>query len=378
MIMALPATKDTYTKFSDQLAEKGGEWGKVLPAHIPAERFARVVMTAVQRDPDLLFADRASLFTACLIAAQDGLLPDKREGALVVFNTKVKRDGREEWIKQVQWMPMIGGLLKKIRNSGQLKSIGATVVYEGDRFRHWIDNDGEHIEYESGEQQNRQVIRRVFAMAKLKDNTIVVEILTPDDVEKIRRVSKSRDKGPWVDWWEEMAKKSAIRRLAKRLPLSTDLDDLIRRDDHLYDFEGASDRARLPAGAPRSLAARMDALALGNDATPHDPDTGEITAGAPPAESSPAALSPVAEAGSDDLPATGGFSSDDDDDGFPGDRPMPAAATDAPEGKGRKAYREGLGLRAMPPEFNDEGREVDAAAWKKGWREERDRAAGAS
>ena len=77
-------------------------------------------------------------------------------------------------------------------------------------------------------------------MAKLKDGSIEVEVLKPADIEKIRGVSRSKDKGPWVDWWEEMAKKSSIRRLSKRLPLNTDLDDLIRRDDSLY---GRSERA---------------------------------------------------------------------------------------------------------------------------------------
>lgn len=242
-----------------QFEERGGEFKAALPAHIPVERFMRVVMTAVQRNPDLLHADRITLFNSALQAASDGLLPDGREGALVIYKTKVNRNGREEWIKAVQWMPMVAGLLKKIRNSGELSSIVARVVYAGDKFRNWIDDDGEHIEYEAGENQDRNVVRCVFAMAKLKDGAIEVEPLTPADIEKIRSVSRSKDKGPWVDWWDEMAKKSAIRRLAKRLPISTDLDDLIRRDDALYDFEGA--RAEAAQQIPRGLSARLDLIA---------------------------------------------------------------------------------------------------------------------
>lgn len=269
---------------NDQLRAREGEFAAALPPHIPVARFMRVVMTAIQRNPDLANADRTTLFNSALMAAQDGLLPDQREGALVIYNTKVKRNGSDVWIKAVQWMPMIAGILKKVRNSGELSSIIARVVYAGDKFRNWIDDEGEHIEYEPGENADLNIVRCAFAMAKLKDGSIEVEVLRPADIEKIRAVSKSKDKGPWVDWWEEMAKKSAIRRLAKRLPVSTDLDDVVRRDNDLYDFETAGDASVKPAlrGAAATLAA-IEARAQPSPALQdpahdlsHDPETGEI------------------------------------------------------------------------------------------------------
>lgn len=264
------AQRDAVEQFKVQITNRESDFKMALPAHIPVERFVRVVMTAVIGNRDLLQADRISLFESAMKAAQDGLLPDGREGALVIYNTKIKENGREIWIKKVQWMPMIAGILKKVRNSGELSTVVARVVYAGDKFRNWIDDNGEHIEYEAGENQDRNIVRRVFAMAKLKDGSIEVEPLTPDDIDKIRNASKSKDKGPWVDWWEEMAKKSALRRLAKRLPVSTDLDDLIRRDDALYDFDSARDDARNDTPRPKTLVGRLDALAGA------DPDTGEI------------------------------------------------------------------------------------------------------
>ena len=79
-----------------------------LPTQITAEKFVRTTMTAVQMNPALLQGDRRSLLGACMKAAQDGLMLDGREAALVVFGQKV------------QYMPMIGGILKKLRNSGDL------------------------------------------------------------------------------------------------------------------------------------------------------------------------------------------------------------------------------------------------------------------
>lgn len=262
--------------FRQQVEARQNEFAAALPAHIPAERFVRVILTAVNKNPALLFADRASLFSSAMMAAADGLLCDGREAALVIYRTKKKDDqGNERWIDAVQYMPMVAGILKKVRNSGELSTIVAKVVYGGDHFRNWIDDQGEHLEYEAGEDQNRDVVRNAFAMAKLKDGAVEVEVLKPADIEKIRSVSRAKDKGPWVDWWEEMAKKSAIRRLSKRLPLNTDLDDLIRRDDSLYDFDGAREDAQ--AAVPRSLAGKLDALA-GSPSIVHDIDreTGEV------------------------------------------------------------------------------------------------------
>src|SRR5690349_16891229 len=175
-----------------QIDQRETEFARALPAHIPVERFMRVIMTAVQNEPDLLTADRQSFMTACMRAAQDGLLPDKRDGAIVTFNTKVKRDGKEVWVKMAQWMPMIFGILKKVRNSGKLATITARVVYGGDHFRYWVDDDGEHVDFEPSDAPDKRIVRRVFAMAKTTDGELYVEPLTADDIEKIRSVSRAK------------------------------------------------------------------------------------------------------------------------------------------------------------------------------------------
>lgn len=239
----VPATvenKHPLAKLREQLTARVSDLRTALPPHITPERFISVVLTAVQNNADLLAADRQSLWNSCMRAAQDGLLPDGREGAIVIYNSKIKVNGQDKWIKKAQWMPMVFGILKKIRNSGQLAMITARVVYGGDRYRYWIDDHGEHVEYEPAEQQDRSVVRTVFAAAKTKDGELLVEVLAPADIERIRGASRSKDKGPWVNWWDQMAIKSAIRRLSKRLPMSSDLDDLVRRDDDLYELNPAS------------------------------------------------------------------------------------------------------------------------------------------
>jgi hypothetical protein len=97
-----------------------------LPAHITPDKFQRTVLTAVAQNPDLLKADRQSLILACYKAAQDALLPDGREAALVTFNTRKKIDGQWKTMKQVQYMPMVYGLRKKILQSGDVVASRST------------------------------------------------------------------------------------------------------------------------------------------------------------------------------------------------------------------------------------------------------------
>ena len=118
-----------------QLTRMGGEFKMALPNHISPDKFQRTVMTAVQQNPDLMEADRRTLLMAATKCATDGLLPDGREAAFVIFNTKVKiKGGGEEWIKMVQYMPMIAGVLKRVRNGGVVSSLQAHVIYSNDHF----------------------------------------------------------------------------------------------------------------------------------------------------------------------------------------------------------------------------------------------------
>lgn len=112
--------RNTLTKMAPQFKMS-------LPAHIPVEKFLRVAQTAITMNPNLLKADRQSLFAACILLSQQGLMADGKEAALVPFGDKVTA------------MPMLAGLLKKARQSGEIASIFSEIVYECDRFKYWID-----------------------------------------------------------------------------------------------------------------------------------------------------------------------------------------------------------------------------------------------
>jgi recombination protein RecT len=211
------------------------EFKAALPAHVSEEKFRRVAMTAIQNSPDLQSpeTDKRSLFGALVRLAQDGLLPDGREAALVIFNTKNRATGG--WEKKVQAMPMIAGVLKKIRQSGEVAKVSAQVVYDADHFlvKYGFDEDVEHIPPPLDKPRGKPI--GAYATAVLKDGSQLLEVMSLDEINKVRNVSRSKDKGPWVDWFEEMARKTVMRRLSKRLPMSTDLEeDVFQRDETMH------------------------------------------------------------------------------------------------------------------------------------------------
>lgn len=229
-----------------------------LPAHIPVERFARVVMTAIQNNPKLLNCTRQSLFNACMRAAQDGLLPDGRDGAIVPYGEN--EDGQRK-PDNAQWMPMIGGIRKKARNSGEIATWEAHVVCKNDDFAYEL-GDESFIRHRPA-LDDRGPITAAYSIAKLKDGSISREIMSIKEIEGVKSKSKAK-KGPWNDaiFFPEMCRKVVARRHAKVLPMSSDLDDLIRRDDDLYDLPGAREEAQeRTGGRPQSLGAALDNLA---------------------------------------------------------------------------------------------------------------------
>lgn len=217
--MATQANANPVAVIRQNLAQMAPELEAALPKHVTVEKFSRVAMTAIQGNPQLQNSDRRSLFGAIVRLAQDGLLPDGREAAIVLFGNKA------------QAMPMIAGVLKKIRQSGEVAKVSAQVVYERDHFlvRYGFDEDVEHNPPPLNESRGEPI--GAYATAILKDGSRLLEVMSLEEIEKVRAVSRAARNGPWVSWWSEMARKTVMRRLSKRLPMSTDLeDDVFRRD----------------------------------------------------------------------------------------------------------------------------------------------------
>jgi len=217
-----------------QLTAMTPQFAAALPKHVSPERFVRVLMTAVQTTPALLNADRRTLFASAMKASQMGLLPDGREGAIVTFKD------------QCQFMPMVAGVMKMVRNSGEISTWSVQAVYENDNFDFCL-GDEEHITHKPA-LSNRGKLIAVYSIVSMKDGEKSREVMSVEDVNGIRGRSRSGNSGPWVTDFAEMAKKTVVRRHAKRLPLSTDIDGAIREDDEM--FMPPAETQQEPAEAP--------------------------------------------------------------------------------------------------------------------------------
>lgn len=231
-----------------------------LPSHVPVERFVRTTLTAIQTNPQLMQADRRTLFAAATKAAQMGLMPDGREGAIVTFKD------------QAQWMPMVAGIMKLVRNSGEISTWSVQAVYENDQFDFCLGDD-EHITHKPTLASRGKMIA-VYSIVTMKDGEKSREVMSVEDVEAIRRRSRSGQSGPWVTDFAEMAKKTVVRRHAKRLPLSTDIDGVIREDDELFmppATETAPAQQEAPEPAAEPAAKRPSRLQRVAEAAPSEP-----------------------------------------------------------------------------------------------------------
>ena len=327
----------------EQLESRLEEFKAALPSHISPQRFQRTALTAIQLNPELAVADRRTLLNSLLRCASDGLLPDGRESALVIFNDNNPKS--RTFRKQVVvYMPMVAGLLTRFRNSGQFKSIGAEVVREGEDFKFWIDEKGEHLHHEPGDGTGKIV--KVYARAETKDGGTMIRVMSAADVEKRRAVSRAKDGPMWRDWWDEAAIKTVLRNLHKRLPSSSDdLDRLVQRDAELY----GPGPLELPDARGERVTGVLSALDAFGDR-------------APAADDEQTADQPQEAAQQQDGEAHGEETQNAGQTGEAEKSPVEVARA-----RGVQARRDGLQRKALPTEYRTAERTAEAIAWREGW-----------
>lgn len=214
------------------LNQMGAQFQAVLPSKAHVDRFIRVVMTAVQSNPDLIDpeTDRQSFYAACMKCAQEGLLPDGKQAVLKIYNTNVGTKAAPRWKKLVAYEPMTDGMLMKLRNSGEV--VGAPrvhVVYQNDQFDYEL-GDNERIMHKPKLGDRGKVVA-AYSIVTLKSGETSREVMGVDEIENIRKRSKTPESGPWASDYGEMCRKTVFKRHCKRLPRSTDLDNMIRSDN---------------------------------------------------------------------------------------------------------------------------------------------------
>ena len=191
-----------------------------LPKTLTPERLTRVVMTECRKTPALLKTSRESFLGAVLQCAQLGIEPGSALGHayLIPYGNTCNL--------------IIGyrGMIDLARRSGQIVSLHAYCVHAKDDFHYEL---GLHpdIHHVPSAEADRGPVTYVYAVAQLQGGGVQFEVMSRAEVEAIRSSSKAGRSGPWVSHWDEMAKKTVIRRLFKLLPVSIEIARAVETDE---------------------------------------------------------------------------------------------------------------------------------------------------
>jgi recombination protein RecT len=190
---------------------------KVLPKHLTPDRMTRVALTAIIKTPKLMDCTQESLLQALMLCSQAGLEPDGRLAHLIPYGNVV----------QVIF-DYKGLVTLALRNGAE--AVYADKVCEADTFTAEVLNGKKQIHHSVNYKQARGDAYCYYAVMQ-RNGIVDFEVMTKEEVDSIRGRSKAASSGPWVSDYDEMAKKTALRRMSKRWDLLPEIRDVINADD---------------------------------------------------------------------------------------------------------------------------------------------------
>lgn len=214
-----------------------GEIKKALPSVITPERFTRIVLSAISVNPKLGSCTPQSFLGAMMTSAQLGLEVNTPLGQAYVLPYSNKG------VLEAQFQLGYKGLIDLAYRSGEVEVIQAHVVYENDEFTCEYGLDPKLTHKPADRDRGNPV--KVYAVFKTKSGGFGFEVMSMDDVRRhAEKYSKAYGSGfsPWKTSFEEMAKKTVLKRVLKYAPLKSDFvraavqDEVIKKDisDDMY------------------------------------------------------------------------------------------------------------------------------------------------
>lgn len=210
-----PRGEDPVLTIRRYLKSMEREIAQALPRHLTAERLIRMALTLIRYNPKLLECSIQSLLGAIMLAAQLGLEPGPLGHCYFVpfWN---KKTGSFE----VQFIVGYKGYLDLAWRSGRLLSIAVREVCQNDKFQFRFGLNDVLIHEPALE--NRGEPTRWYLVAQFKDGGYHIDVVGKQEVEERRARSRAANDGPWVTDYNEMAKKTVIRKNSRYLPLSAE------------------------------------------------------------------------------------------------------------------------------------------------------------
>ncbi len=221
-------------KFKEQIA-------LALPRHISPDRFARVALTALTRTPKLMDCTRESLLKCLMDCSALGLEPDGRHAHLIPYG--------KDCTLICDWK----GLVALARRSGKVALWGREVGKEADTFG-W---DNGIVSRGINWRGDRGKAQCYYSHVRSNDGTDDYEVMTMEEVKAIQKRSRAGSSGPWVTDFDEMARKTVLRRHSKRITLSPEFADALERDDDRIVERHVTGRT-IPANVPALSPAKKE------------------------------------------------------------------------------------------------------------------------
>jgi recombination protein RecT len=205
---------------------KREDFGMVLPAHLKIETELRKITAMIARDDKLSKCSRASVMQCLMTTVSLGLTPNTLMGAAYLIPYQNKG------VLECQFQIGYRGLIELARRSGNIATIEAHVVYSNDVFECDFGTDSKLVHRPNFLGDRGQFVC-VYAVAKFVDGGYQLEVMSKGDVEKIKSTSQggSSPYSPWAKHYDEMAKKTVVKRLCKYLPLSEQMEKAIVADN---------------------------------------------------------------------------------------------------------------------------------------------------
>ncbi len=245
-----PRPVTTAKELREYLEKHIGTIRDVAAKAISPERMVRIVVAAATKSPLLIKCDPLTTLRSCAKAAELGLEIEGGLGeAYLVPYWSNKRSCYE-----AQCIPGYRGLIKLARRSGEISKIEAHVVYSRDFFEFEYGTD-EHLTHRPV-LDDRGTPIAYYSQAVLKDGVKQFEVMSFAQVTAIKNRSKAKDEGPWVTDFDEMGRKTTVRRLSKYLPMSVALAEALELQakteagDFEVDHEAVARTVKQPIAAP--------------------------------------------------------------------------------------------------------------------------------
>lgn len=199
---------------------------KSLPATITPERFTRIVLSAISTTPQLAACTPKSFLGAMMTAAQLGMEVNTPLGQCYLIPYK------NHGVDEVQFQLGYKGLMDLAYRSGEVQTVSAQTVYENDEFEYELGLEPKLVHKPARENRGAPVY--YYAIFRTKSGGYSFEVMSIADIIAHRdKFSKAANKGfsPWSGNFDEMAKKTVLKRVLKYAPMATDFHRAASADE---------------------------------------------------------------------------------------------------------------------------------------------------